>query len=267
MYRYGNPSIRRWVKKSEAGNLAVNYATATYRGVIGKTALLLMLTILSAVGVMFATQYGIFKIAESSEISSTAITAFIIGMVVAIVLMLVCSIGIAISPKTAKVFGPIYALIQGAFLGFIAAFVNMVFPFVTTAAILGTLIVFVVCLLLYKAIGVRIKSNFMRVLTISLLCFVLVQLIIVPIILYTGSEQSYTAILWIQAIASFICIVFASVTIIYDLQSVDYIVQSGADKSYEWGVAFSLTTSLIYLYLQILRLLLRILALFSTRKK
>lgn len=267
MFRYGNPSVRRWVKKSEAGNLTVDYASATYRGVIAKTALLIGLTILSAILTMYVTQYGIFQIAETGEISQAAITGFIIGLIVAVVLMLVCSIGIAVAPKTAKIFGPIYAIIQGAFLGFIAAFLNMLLPFVTFAAMLGTAIVFVVCILLYKTVGVRIKSNFLRVLATSFLCFVLVELIIIPIMLFVPTEGVYTALIWIQAITTFICIIFASITIIYDLQSIDYIVQSGADSKYEWPVAFSLVTSLIYLYIKILELLVRIFALFAASKK
>ena len=107
----------------------------------------------------------------------------------------------------------------------------------------------------------------MRVLTLSLLCFVLVELIMLPIMLFTQVEGMYTALIWIQAIATFICIIFASITIIYDLQSIDYMVQGGADRKYEWPVAFSLTTSLVYLYLQILQLLMRFLALFSSKKK
>ena len=267
MFRYGNPSVSRWARRCGTGNLAVECDAATYRGVIGKTALLVAITIVSAIATMFATTYGIFKFAETLEISDIAVIGFIVGVAVAVVLMIVCSIGIAVSPKTAKVFGPIYAIIQGAFLGFIAAFLDMILPFVTVAAMLGTVIVFVVCMLLYRVIGVRIKSNFVRVLAISLMCFVLAEVIVVPIMLFAQIEGFYNALIWIQAISTFICIVFASITIIYDLQSIDYMVQVGADRQYEWPVAFSLTTSLVYLYLQILQLLLRIFALFATRKK
>lgn len=268
MFRYGNPSVRRWVKKSETGALAIENAGATYRGVIGKTALLIGLTILSAVVTMLATWYGMFQFAmQEATISQAAVMGFAIGLGVAVILMLVCAIGIAVAPKTAKVFGPIYALIQGAFLGFVAAFLNIILPFVTLAAMLGTAIVFIVCILLYKKIGVRIKSNFVRVLAISLMCFVLVELIVIPIMLFTPTEGMYTALIWIQTIATFICIVFASMTIIWDLQTIDYLVESGADRKYEWPVAFSLVTSLIYLYMQILELLLRIFALFTNSKR
>lgn len=279
MFNFSNPSVRRWVKKSDEGALTthnpttdstevvVEQPTATYRGVVGKTMLLIALTLLSAVAIMFATRYTIFAIADGAEITEGAVTGFLIAVGVAVVLMIVCSIGIAVSPKLAKVFGPIYAIIQGAFLGIVAAFIDMIFPFVTVAAVLGTLIVFVVCLLTYRLIGVRIKSNFMRVLTISLMCFVLVEIIIVPIMLFANIGDGFMVLLVAQAIVSFICIIFASITIVYDLQNIDRVVQGNADKVYEWPVAFSLVTSLIYLYMQILQLLLRIIALFSSKKK
>ena len=267
MFRYSNPYVRWWSKKSAAGTGTVGGATATYGGVMVKTALLLGVTVLSAVVTMFATWYGIFRFAETLEISNSAVIGFIVGVIVAVVLMIVCSVAIAIKPTLTKVFGPIYAIIQGAFLGFSAAFIRIALPYVGFAAILGTAIVFAVCILLYKRLGVRIKSNFLRVLVISLVCFSLVQLIMLPIMLFVPTEGMYTAIIWIQAITSFICIVFAAVTVIYDLQAIDYVVEGGADKAYEWPVAFSLVTSLVYLYLQILQLLLRILALFGSRKK
>ena len=269
MYRYGNPFVGRWLNKSEADNPGVERETATYRGVVGKTVLLLGITIVSAVITLLATWYGIFQFAasETDEISESTITGFTVGAIVAIVLMIVCSVCINASPKTAKIFAPIYSLIQGAFLGFVAAFLELLLPFVALAAVLGTVIVFVVCMLMHKFIGVRVKNNTARVLTISIVCFALAELIIVPIMIFGQVELAYTALIWIQAITTFLCVIFASMTIIYDLQSVDSMVQSGADRKYEWPVAFSLVTSLVYLYLQILRLLLRFFALFSNKRK
>ena len=77
---------------------------------------------------------------------------------------------------------------------------------------------------------------------------------------------NYTAYLWIQLIASALCIIWATVMLTWDLQNIDYLVQSGADKKYEWNLAFSLVTTLVYLYLEILELLLRLVALFGNKK-
>lgn len=55
--------------------------------------------------------------------------------------------------------------------------------------------------------------------------------------------------------------------LMWDMQNIDYLVKSGADKKYEWNVAFSLVTTLIYLYVEMLELLLRLVMLFGKNKK
>lgn len=262
MIRYGNPSVRRWAKKSEAGQLAVNLDSATYRGVMGKGVFMLGLTVFAALAMELTIWYALFRGITTENIGSVLV-GFLIGLGVAGVLMLVCVIAIAISPTSAKVFGPIYALTQGAFLGLIAAFLNIIIPLVTVAAMLGTALVFVLCVLLYKRLGVRIQSGAMRTVVISLMSFLLVEIIIVPIMLLLHME---TMVIIIELIASLFCIFFATLTIIWDLQNIDYMVQAGADKKYEWPVAFSLVTSLIYLYLQILELILRIVSIVAVSK-
>ena len=271
MFNFGNPSVRRWSNKTQTNTntdteVVVNVQKATYGGVAAKSVLLLAIMIAVAVAMMFVTRYAIFKIADMEEISQSVAIGFAIGCGVAIVLMIVCSIVISAKPKLAVVFGPIYSVIQGAFLGMVAGFLELIVPFISVAAILGTVLVFVVCLLLHKAIGVRIKSGFLRGLLISLVCFALLQAIAIPVMLFVPNLISNTALIWIQAIISFMCIIFAADTLIYDVQAIDGIVQGGADKQYEWGVAFSLLTSLVYLYLQILQLLIRIIALFGKKK-
>ena len=75
------------------------------------------------------------------------------------------------------------------------------------------------------------------------------------------------ALFWVEAISSLLFIAMACATIIWDLQNVETLVEAGVDASYEWPVAYALTTSLVYLYIQILQLILRFLALFFAKKK
>lgn len=51
-----------------------------------------------------------------------------------------------------------------------------------------------------------------------------------------------------------------------DLQSAEAMVTGGIDKRYEWNVAFAIVTTLIYIYLEILELLVRIAAIFGRNK-
>ena len=166
-------------------------------------------------------------------------------------------------PSTAKVLGCIYAVIQGGLLGLLATFVDMFYPGIAFAAFIGTAIVFLVALVVNSVFKVRISSRFVRGLMVALLSLVVVQLIMFVISLF--GVFNYTQYMWLQIAISSLCIIWATVMLFWDLSNIDYIVQTGADKRYEWNVAFSLVTTLIYLYVEILELLVRFAALFSRR--
>ena len=181
------------------------------------------------------------------------------------VLLVIIALVIAVVPSTVKVLGAIYAVLQGGLLGLLSLFVDIFYPGIAFAAFLGTAIVFMVSIAVNRLFQVRISSRFMRGLMVAFFSIVLVQLVMW--VLSLVGVFNYTAILWIQLIASVLCIIWATIMLSWDLQNIDYLVQSGADKKYEWNVAFSLVTTLIYLYIEILELLIRIAALFGNKNK
>ncbi len=268
--RYGNPYMRRWTRMQSRGGMAVETTPSTYKGVVGKSIFMVLLTIGIAIVTEVALWLTIFKVAEgevSADFLLSSLIILLIGAGVAGVVMLVGSIVMLFSPASAKVFGPIYCVCQGVFLGFMAGFMNIFLPGVSLAALLGTGIVFAMCLVLYKVLKVRIGNRFALGLVIGLISFLLVELICVPI-LYLVAEQTGNVllILAVQAGVSFFCVLFATITVFWDIQNIDEMVRVGADKSFEWVLAFSLTSSLIYLYVEILELLVRLLALFTVKK-
>ncbi|MDE7379873.1 MAG: Bax inhibitor-1/YccA family protein [Clostridia bacterium] len=257
--RLGNPALRRMVSNSERYE-AIDSPAATYKGVYLKAALYAALTIIAAV----ATEFILLWSFANGYIEQALI---IIGIAFAAcgIPTLVIALVIAFVPSTAKVLGCIYAVLQGGSLGVLALFVDIFFPGIAFAAFLGTALVFLVAIVVNSVFKVRISSRFVRGLMVALFCLLAVQLVMWVLSLFTGFD--YTTYMWIQIVISSLCIIWATVMIFWDLQNVDYLVQSGADKKYEWNVAFSLVTTLIYLYVEILELLVRIAALFSNNRR
>ena len=70
--------------------------------------------------------------------------------------------------------------------------------------------------------------------------------------------------IWVQLAISAVMILWASFMILVDLNNMKLLVDYGADKKYEWYAAFSLVTTLMWLYIEILELLAKI-ALLSKR--
>lgn len=257
--RMGNPSLRRWVDKSARGEMNYEIKPATYKGVYGKSALLGLLTLAAAIG----TEFAVLSLMKADLAS--AVVGVGIGTAVCTVALLIISLIIMFVPSSVKVLGIVYSLLQGGLLGCLSLFVDIfAAPGISLAALLGTAIVFLISLAVNKWLEVKISSKFMRGLMIAFFSILAVQLVM--FILSLTGIFNYTAYLWIQLIASALCIIWATVMLTWDLQNIDYLVQSGADKKYEWNLAFSLVTTLVYLYLEILELLLRLVALFGNKK-
>lgn len=256
--RLGNPAVRRYARKAERGELEVFEKRATYGGVYLKAALYAALTIIAAV----LTELLVLHFIATGN--ADALIGLGIATFACAVPMIVISLVIVFVPSTVKVLGCIYAIMQGGLLGLLATFVDMFFPGIALAAFLGTAIVFLVAIIVNSVFKVRISSRFVRGLMVALISLIVVQLFMFMLSLF--GVFSYVQYMWVQIAISSLCIIWATVMLFWDLSNIDYIVQVGADKKYEWNVAFSLVTTLIYLYVEILELLLRLAALFSRNK-
>ena len=160
--------------------------------------------------------------------------------------------------------GILYTALQGLLLGALVCVVDIFMPGLALVAVLGTLIVFVVALLLNKVLEVRISSKVMRGVIIAFISLLLVSA--VAGVIYAFNSSFFGAYWWIEIIVSAVCIILATIMLMSDLQSAEAMVTGGIDKRYEWNVAFAIVTTLIYIYLEILELLVRIAAIFGRNK-
>ncbi len=256
--RLGNPAVRHFANRAASGQFGALEKRATYLGVYLKAALYAALTIIAAV----VTELVVLNAIVTGD--EAALIAIGIASFACFVPMIIISLVIAFVPSSCKVLGFVYAVIQGGLLGLLATFVDMFFPGIALAAFLGTAIVFLVAIVVNGIFKVRISSGFVRGLMVVMVSLIALQLIMFLVSLF--GVFNYVQYMWIQIAISSLCIIWATVMLFWDLSAIDNIVQGGADKKYEWNVAFSLVTTLIYLYVEILELLVRIAALFSKNK-
>lgn len=259
--RMGNPSLRRWVAKSNRGEMGVEIEPATYKGVYGKAAIFGAVTVLSAL----ATELVVYFLMKADLAS--ALIGVGIATAACTLPLIIMSFVIAFVPSTAKVLGLIYSLLQGGLLGCLSLFVDILaVPGISVAALLGTAIVFLISVGVNKLLEVKISSKFMRGMMIAFISLIVVELIMWALTAFGVFTYNETAYWWIQLAVSAVCVIFATIMLTWDLQNIDFLVKSGADKKYEWNVAFSLVTTLVYLYVEILELILRLVMLFGKNK-
>lgn len=257
--RMGNPSMRKIVRNVQSEQ-SISSEQATYGGIAAKTLLFGAITVVSAIvaAVLLRSAF-----ANQNEI---LLNVLLVGAFACVIPMLIVSFVAAFFPSTVKVLGVIYSLLQGCLLGVVVFFVDAFFPGIAFAAVLGTLIVFGISVALNKLLEVKVSGRFLRGLFIAFFSLIALELVLFVVSLFVADFQAlFTTYLWVQLGISLFCVAYATVMLLWDLQAADSIVSMGADKKYEWQVAFSLITTLVYMYIEILELLLRLLLLFGNR--
>ena len=258
--RMNNPSMRRTLLRAQSGQMAVETRPATFGGIALKSVYYLGVTIVAAIAAALLLVYAV-TIEDGAMLMTVLIAAGVSGIA-----MLVFSLIVMFAPKTVIVCGTLYSICQGFLLGLMSLLLSLVLPGVGFAAILGTGIVFLLSVVLNKFLSTRVKNAFMQVLFVGFFSLLAVELIVFIATLATGSNVFAETYFWIQLALTVFCVFYASVMLMWELQAANDVVQMGADKRYEWIVAFSLSTTLVYLYIEIMELLVRFALIFGKRK-
>lgn len=154
-----------------------------------------------------------------------------------------------------------YAVFEGAVLGTISQmFSGLEFSgtsgsTLVTEAVLGTIGVFAGMLVVYKTGAVRVTPRFQRMMMgafIGLMVLILGNF--VAGFFHAGGFQLYTGGP-IAIIFSLVCIGIAAFSFLLDFDAADQLIRAQAPAKMAWGIAFGLTVTLVWLYLEILRLL------------
>lgn len=156
-----------------------------------------------------------------------------------------------------------YALFEGMFLGGISGILEQVYPGIAIQAVLGTLSVFLVTLVLFRNAKIRATPKMTRFFIIALSGYALFSLINFFLMVFNvtttpwginGMDIPGTNIPFGVVIGLF-AIGLAAFSLIVDFTSIEKGVQNGVPAKYAWTAAFGLTVTLVWLYLEILRLL------------
>ncbi|MBO0863914.1 MAG: Bax inhibitor-1/YccA family protein [Mycobacterium sp.] len=157
-----------------------------------------------------------------------------------------------------------YAALEGLFLGAIS-FVLAHFAVSTTnagvligQAILGTLGVFVGMLVVYKTGAIRVTPKFSRMIIAGLfgvLALMIGNLVLGMFGVGHGAGLGLRSGGPLAIIFSLVCIGLAAFSFLIDFDAADQMIRAGAPEKAAWGIALGLTVTLVWLYIEILRLL------------
>ncbi|MDR0444980.1 MAG: Bax inhibitor-1/YccA family protein [Puniceicoccales bacterium] len=235
--RTSNPVLQERAFEAER----VSTELMTISGCVNKTAILLGLVALSAV-FAWKTSY-----ASPEGLMEKTMLFGIIAFVIAFITIF--------KPYIAKITAPLYAIFEGLFLGSISMSINKAYPGIAVQAITLTFGVFSAMLMAYKTQFIRVSEKFTMGLVAATVGIALVYLVSMLLslsghgfsFLHSSSNFSIAFSLFVVAIAA--------LNLVLDFDFVVRQSRRGAPVELEWYAAFGLMVTLVWLYVEILRLL------------
>lgn len=154
-----------------------------------------------------------------------------------------------------------YAGLEGMFLGGLTLVLDNMFPGIGLQAVLGTLSVFAVTLVLFRSGKVRATPKAMRFFMIAMIGYAVFSLVNMGLMIFGAVDDPWgvrgfeVAGIPLGIIIGLLAVGLAAFSLIVDFTSIEQGVKAGAPQRYSWTAAFGLTVTLVWLYVEILRIL------------
>ena len=147
-----------------------------------------------------------------------------------------------------------YAAVEGVFLGGISQFFNDRYPGIVVQAVLGTAGVAVVMLGLYRSGRIRVTPRFTKMVVGATLAFLLLVVVNLVAGFFTdgglGLHQGPLGI-----VVGLVAIGLASLNLVLDFDFIEQGAKQGIPARYSWFAGFAILVTLVWLYVELLRLL------------
>ncbi len=172
-----------------------------------------------------------------------------------IIVLLVLVFATVARPALAAITGIVYSLGQGALVGSISKIYESFYEGIVFLALTATVAVFVAALLLYVFRIIRVTRKTWSVIVIATvgiglfyLATLLLSLLDVNVPLVTGVGTG-------ALVFSIVVVIIAALNLLLDFAVIENGIRNGAPRAYSWFAAFGLMVTMIWLYIEILRLL------------
>ncbi|MEP7203573.1 MAG: Bax inhibitor-1/YccA family protein [Ilumatobacteraceae bacterium] len=225
---------------------AWNSQVMTVGGTISATGVLMVVLLAAAV---VGWQTGPDNQGEVRGFPALALVGILVGFA--------CVIAIYFRPMWAKFLGPIYAVGEGFFLGVISKAYESYQHGIVVQAVGATLAVFAVMLFLYRTRIIKVTERFRTIViaaTMGLMLFYMVSFVI-RLIAGPGAVSFLQSASGLGIAFSVFAAGLAAMNLALDFDFIERGSKQGLPKGMEWFAAVALIVTLVWLYLELLRLL------------
>ena len=185
----------------------------------------------------------------------------LLGLLGGLVLGLVNSFKQKVSPVLVMA----YALMEGMMLGGLSAIVNLRYPGTAIQAVLATIVVAGVTLALFANGKIRTTPKLNKIFMIGALSYLGYGLVSMLTAGIFGSSLNSFSIggIPLGLVVGLFAVALATYSLLLDFTTTSEAVEAGLPERESWRLAFGLTASLVWLYVEILRVLMYLASIFS----
>ena len=251
--RSGNPALSETFVETRLVGARAAARTMSVTGVSAKTLVLLAVVVAGgAWGWSAATAPVGRDLGEGYANTTVTIPG---GFWLASFAAFALSIAVIAVPSRAGLLGLLYAVCEGFCLGAISAAFDAQTDGIVGAAVVSTVCVFAVALVLYATRIIRPTQRMAFAVAAGLGGLLLLYLFVFVLSLFDWSWLYSDEFRTIGIVVTLVAVVLAAMSLMLDFATIEAGVEAGAPKQLEWYLAFSLTITLVWLYLTLLRLL------------
>ena len=251
MIRSGNPALKEstFLDLGSGTVVSRDAGAMTLNGTVNKTGILLLLSVLTAA---FAWTQSVVTGPDGTAMVAPGVTIYALGGAIGgFILAMVTVFKKTWSPVTA----PLYALVEGFFLGAISAVFELKYPGIVFQAVVLTFGTLGALLAAYRSGLIRATENFKLGVVAATGGIALVYLVSMGLRLF-GKDIPLIHESGLVGIGfSLFVVVIAALNLVLDFDFIESGVEAGAPKYMKWYGAFGLMVTLVWLYIEFLRLL------------
>ena len=238
-----NPVIERMTEESDREVIIDANSVMTINGTLQTTAILGVIVLISAAFCWSRYSLGYTDLGAMLT-GGGALVGFILALIICF--------------ARTKALIPLYAMAEGLFLGGISSVFESSYPGIVVQAVIGTFAAFFAMLVLYRMGVIACTDKFRSVIIISTASIAGIYLIdiighffgfAVPVI--NSSSNLGIAV-------SVVIVIIAALNLIIDFEYIEQGAKRMLPKDYEWFGAFGLLVTIVWLYIEILKLLAKV---------
>lgn len=240
-----NPTLKEAFIKSSFNSLD-NDSAMTMNGTILKTCFLSLFTMGT-----FCYSWYLFMNGFMDKVSMLYNVGLFGGLILCI--------AICLMPKNKFliVTTPLYAMCEGLALGYISVLANKLYPGIVAQATLGTFFALFSMLFLYSTRIIKCTEKFRAVIYTSIFAILGVRILEIILSLFHLPTLGTFSNGLVGIGFSIIVVAVAAFSLIVDFDTIEK-VSGNVDKNFEWYFGFSLLVTIIWLYIEILQLLMKL---------